>query len=188
MIDIAASSRRAFVFPAELPLAYAYYGDVERILNYLPHISLVCAYGPDSFRLLYSSTELGTYHVRIVADVQTRLEEGWRIWVQPLDDIPAVESKAGLSSLETRGYFSSCSAFFDQGGETRIEYGLELRAELPIPGGLRIMPRGMIGRIVRSVTQTRIREIVDGFVERSVVAFPHWLAEIKNAGGHEELA
>jgi hypothetical protein len=188
MIEIAASSRRCFVFPAELRLAYAYYGDVERILTYLPHISLVRAHGPDSFRLLYSATELGSYHVRIVADVQARLDEGWRIWVQPLDGMPAIEAYAGLGSSETQGYFRSCSAFYEQGGETRIEYSLELQAELPIPVGLRFMPRAMMGRIVQSITKTRIREIVDGFVERSVAAFPHWLAELGDSGEFKALA
>lgn len=180
-IKIIGSARRSFLFPAELPMAYAYYGDVGRLLNFLPHICLVQAYGPDRFRLLYSTTELGTYHVRIVADVQTTLEKGWVLRVHPLDGISPVKSQMGINSVMTQGHFSSRSVFRDRGHQTRIEYSLQLQAELPTPLGLRLMPGMMLNSIARSITKTRIREIAEGFVERSVAAFPHWLAELERA-------
>jgi hypothetical protein len=180
MIQVAAATRCAFVFPAELPLAYAYYGDVARLLNYLPHISLVRAYGPDRFRLLYHTTELGTYQIRILADVQTTLEEGWVLGIRPLEGIPAARSSSGLRSTEAQGYFHSRSIFRDQGAETHIEYSLELQASLPTPLGLRAMPGSMVDRIARSITNMRIREIAEGFVSLSMTAFPHWLAELGN--------
>ena len=76
MIKVAGSVHRSFVFPAELPLAYAYYADIGRVLSYLPHICVARTYGPDQLRLLYHSTELGLYRIRIFADVQTLLEDG----------------------------------------------------------------------------------------------------------------
>jgi hypothetical protein len=161
-------------------MVYAYYGDVGRILNYLPHICLVRAYGPDRFRMLYSTTELGTYHIRIFADVQTTLEEGWVIRVHPLEGIKPVESQATVNSATAQGTFSSRSAFQDKGDETEIEYSLELKANLPTPLGLRFMPGGMVARIARSITSMRIREITEGFVGMSVEAYPHWLEEMGN--------
>ena len=179
MIEIAGSSRRSFTFPAELPLAYAYYGDVGRLLGYLPHICLVRAYEADRFRLLYQTTELGAYHIRIFADVQTTLEEdGWILRVHPLDGPEPVQPQAGLSSSTTQGYFTSRSVFRDEGAETRISYELQLEAQLPPPLGLRLMPGMVINRIAGSITKMRTRETVDGFIERSVSAFPHWLDEM----------
>jgi hypothetical protein len=183
VIKVVGSARRSFVFPAELPVAYAYYGDVGRILNYLPHICLVRAYKPDRFRMLYNTTELGTYHVRIYADVQTTLEKGWVIRIHPLDGMAPVQARAGLNSSTAQGYFYSKSAFFDDGQQTRVEYSLQLRAELPTPLGLRFMPGVMVDGIARSITHMRIREITDGFIERSTSAFPHWLEEMRNHGG-----
>jgi hypothetical protein len=182
MIKITGSASRAFTFPAELPLAYAFYGDVSRLLNYLPHICLVRAYGPDQFRLLYSTTELGTYHVRIFADVQTTLEEGWVLRVHPLEGLRPVATQASVSSTTAQGYFTSCSTFHDEGPRTRIEYDLELKAVLPVPKGLRLMPGMMVNRIAGSITKTRIREIVEGFIKRSVDAYPYWLQELKRNG------
>jgi hypothetical protein len=178
MIEVLGSAKCVFTFPADLPIAYAYYGDVGRVLTYLPHIVLVRAYGPDRFRLRYNSTELGYYHIRVFADVQTTLEEGWVIRVHPLDGIPPAEAEAGMTSTTAHGCFQSRSVFYDQGDETRIEYELELRASLPKPLGLRFMPDMMVDRIARSITKMRIRDITEGFVERTLSAFPHWLAEM----------
>lgn len=186
MIKIIGAATQSFVFPAELPIAYAYYGDVARLLNYLPHISLVRAYGPDRFRLLYSTTELGAYHIQIFADVQTTLDKGWVLRVHPLDGIPRAATSASLQSSTAQGFFSSRSEFRDDGGQTLIDYRLALRAKLPTPLGLRFMPGGMINRIARSITNSRIREIVEGFVDLSIAAFPHWLDEIRNSHPHPE--
>jgi hypothetical protein len=183
MIKVVGSARRSFVFPAELPVAYAFYGDVGRLLNYLPHICMVRAYESDRFRMLYNTTELGTYHIRIYADVQTTLEKGWVIRVHPLDGIAPVESKAGVNSSTAQGYFFSQSVFYDDGPQTRIEYSLQLRGELPTPVALRFMPGAMVDRIARSITNMRIREITEGFIKQSTSAFPHWLEEMGNHGG-----
>jgi hypothetical protein len=180
MIKIAGSSSRSFVFPAELPLAYAYYADVGRLLTYLPHISLVRAYASDRFRLLYTSTELGAYHIRIFADVQTTMEAGWVVRVHPLPGLAPVDSQAGVNSSTTQGFFTSHSVFKDEGAQTRIEYTLRLQAQLPAPVGLRLMPGSMVNRIARGITKARIREIVEGFIERSASAFPHWLEEMEH--------
>lgn len=180
MIKVSGSAHRSFTFPGELPLVYAYYADVGRLLNFLPHICLVRDYGPDRFRLLYNTTELGTYHIRIYADVETMLDKGWVLRVKPLGGISPVKSQAGISSTTAQGYFQSESVFYDEGEQTRIEYSLQLRADLPRPLGLRFMPGYAVKRIAHSITKMRIREIVEGFVDRSVDAFPHWLTEFEN--------
>lgn len=187
MIKVAGSAHRSFVFPAELPITYAYYADVGRVLSYLPHICLVRAYGPDRFRLLYRSTELGIYHIRIFADVQTRLEEGWVIRTGPLDGSPTVEGWADGNATTAQGYFSSQSVLFDEGEQTRIEYSLQLRAHLPTPRGLRFMPGLLVERIAHSITRMRIVETAEGFIGRSVDAFPDWLAEMRNHSAWPDL-
>jgi hypothetical protein len=182
MIRVSGSACRSFLFPADLPITYAYYGDVGRLLNYLPHIYLVRAYGPDRFRLLYSTTELGTYNVRIFADVQTTLDEGWVLRVHPLDTIQPVTDQAGIHSSTTQGRFSSTSYFRDEGDQTQIEYSLQLEATLPKPLGLRFMPGFVVDRMAKSITEQRIREIVEGFIDHSVDAFPHWVDEMEGRG------
>jgi len=180
MIRVAGSVHRSFVFPAELPLAYAYYADIGRVLSYLPHICLVRTYGPDRLRLLYHSTELGIYQIRIFADVQTLLEDGRVLHVRPLANTLSVQPQSGAHSATAQGYFTSQSTFHDMGDQTRIAYNLRLRADLPTPLGLRVMPGLVVGGIARSITNMRIREIVEGFIDRSIDAFPHWLDELRN--------
>jgi hypothetical protein len=152
-------------------------------LNYLPHIYMVRAYEPDRFRLLYDTTELATYHIRIFADVQTTLDKGWVIRVRPLPGIPPVTVKSGINWSTAQGYFTSRSVFQEAGDQCRIEYSLQLRAKLPKPLGIRFMPGLVIDRIAKGITNTRIHEISDGFVERSIAAFPHWLEEMKGDFG-----
>jgi hypothetical protein len=186
MIRVAGSVQRSFVFPAERPLAYAYYADIGRVLSYLPHICLARTYGPDSLRLLYHSTELGIYRIRIFADVHTVLEDGYVLHVRPMDSLSPVQAKCSTDSTTCQGYFASRSTFHDIGDQTEIEYKLQLRANLPTPRGLRLMPGSVVNSIARGITHLRIHEIVEGFIERSVEAFPHWLEELRNHGSLPE--
>jgi len=181
MIKIAGSARRTFIFPADLPTAYAYYGDVSRVLTYLPHISLVRAYAYDRFRMLYSTIELGLYHVRIFCDLQTTLsgENRQVIRIGPLENVPPVRSEAGFHSMTAQGCYSSISTFFEAGDKTRIDYSMSLQATLPTPLGLRFMPGTVLDSIAKSITGSRIHEIASGFVERSIDAFPYWLEEFQ---------
>lgn len=182
MIRVAGSAHRSFIFPAELPLAYAYYADIGRVLRHLPHICLAQTYSPGQLRLVYRSTELGIYRVRIFADVQTILEDGHVLHVRPVDGLPPVQAQYGAHSTTAQGEFTSQSVFRDIGSQTEIEYSLRLQADLPTPRGLRMMPGVVVGSIARSITHTRIREIVAGFVADSVRAFPHWLEEMQEHG------
>ena len=188
MIKVSGSARRAFTFPAELPVAYAYYADVGRVLSYLPRICLVRAYGPDRYRLVYRSTELGVYHVRIFADVQSRLEEGWVLRIAPLNSSTPPLCGADACTMSTQGFFASRSAFYDQGERTRIEYALKLWGDLPTPRELRFMPGFMVDRIAATITRMRMDEIVSRFIERSIDAFPDWLAEMQNHSAWPDLS
>jgi hypothetical protein len=180
MIKVIGSAHHSFAFPGKLPVAYAYYADVARVLSYLPHICLVRAFGPDRFRLLFSSTELGLYHVRIFADVQTTLEPGWVVRVRALEGLPPVGAEAGVHSSTAQGVFESRSVFYADGDQTRIDYSLRLVASLPTPHALRFMPGVVMDRITRGITRMRMREVVEGFIERSTDAFPYWLDEMRN--------
>lgn len=180
MIEVAGSYHRSFTFPAELPLAFTYYGDLGRILPYLPHILLVQAYRYDQFRMLYSTIELGMYRIRIFCDLQAQLDErGRALQIRPMKGVPRVKAKAGVKSATAQGYYSSKSVFHAADKETVIEYSLGLHANLPTPLGLRFMPGSMVNRIAHNITRWRIREIADGFIERSLDAFPFWLEELR---------
>lgn len=185
MIKIVGSTRRSFIFPAELPAAFAYYSDLGRILTYLPHISLMRAFAYDQFRVLYNTLELGAYHIRIFCDMHAVLgKEGeWVLRIQPWDGgHPPVRPEAGLSSSTARGYFNSESVFRQVGpGQTEIDYSLQLRSKLPTPLGLRLVPGRVVNHIAESIMTMRIHEIAEGFIERSIEAFPHWLGEMHNS-------
>jgi len=179
MIQVSGYETRSFIIPAELPMAFAYYSDLGRILTYLPHISLVRAYSHDQFRVLYSTMELGIYHIRIFCDLQACIDERERsLILQPMTDVPQVHPSAGAKSATTQGYYRSKSVFRDTGSATSIEYSLELEAALPTPLGLRLAPGHVVNRVAHDITLRRTREIADGFVERSIDAFPGWLAEM----------
>ena len=182
MIRVAGSSHHTFSFPADLPTAFAYYSDVGRILTYLPHIFLVQAYAYDQFRMLYSTVELGVYHIRIFCDLRTTLDvarDRRAIHISPFREAPPVSPKAGLSASVAQGYYSSSSVFHDNGQKTRIDFSMNLQARLPTPLGLRLMPSAVVDGIAGNITNARIHEIASGFIQRSMDAFPYWLEEMQ---------
>jgi len=183
MIQVTGSTHRSFTFPAELATAFAYFSDLDRILTYLPHICVVRAYHFNQFRMLYSTTELGVYHIRIFCDLQARLDEkGRTLSIIPLNGVPPAKTEKGVKSATTQGVFSSKSVFHAAGDRTTVDYSLDLRADLPTPDGLRFMPRSVVNHVAHSITRWRIGEIAEGFIERSIDAFPFWLAEMRQKG------
>ena len=182
MIKVAGTARRTFNFPADLPTAFAYYSDVGRILTYLPHIVLVQAYAVDQFRMLYSTFELGVYHIRIFCDLCTTLDvsrDRRAIHINPLRNATPVPPKASLSASVAQGYHSSSSVFHDDGNKTRIDFSMTLQTKLPTPLGLRLMPASVVDGVARNITNARIHEITNGFILRSIDAFPYWLEEMQ---------
>ena len=172
MISITGTAHRSFIFPSDLPTTFEYYNDVGRMFHFLPHISLLQQFAVNQYRMLYNTTELGIYQVRVICDLQAESDrKTWALRFSPLKDAREVQSDAGMYMLTGYGYFNIESLFFEEGKTTRIEYHLKLRANLPIPHGLRLVPRRVTQTIARSITQWRIDEIIAGFIERSVRVF-----------------
>ena len=172
MIHLTGSAHRSFLFPADVSATSTYFGNLERVLGLLPHITLVKRYGADQFRALYHTTELGLYRVRIYCDLEAHLDSDQALLhVLPLTAHPAVKARATLNSLTAPGVYTSTSHFLAEGTHTRVEYRLRLRATLPTPLGLNLVPQSVLEQITRNITQWRIREIADGLVERSIKDF-----------------
>jgi hypothetical protein len=82
-----------------------------------------------------------------------------------------MKGEVGLYSLVSQGEYTSSSKFVSQGDQTLIEYQFGLKAELPIPLGLRLVPKSVLDGIASSLTKWRIDEIAEGFINRSLEAF-----------------
>lgn len=175
MIKLAGGVSLAFRFPAPLSVAFAYYSDLRTVLSYLPRIAIDHVYGDDHFRLYYHSVESGGFAMHIYCDIRATFETGLHmIRIVPEESLPEVEEHAGINSSTARGTFTSRGLFFDEGQETRIEYEFELRSALPRPLGMRLMPQRVVNGIAGNVAQARMREVAQGFIEQSLVAFPDW--------------
>jgi hypothetical protein len=169
MITIAGTTRQTFDFPADIATASSFYRDFSRILRYLPHIHLIKTYGPDQFRVMYHTLELSVYRVRIYCDLQVRYDEASQtLHVAPLFNKPPVKSEATVHSLTAQGYFTSQSIFLPRGDHSVVDYQLSLKARLPKPFGLMLMPDKVIEQVAGNVTEWRIHEIAGGFIKRSV--------------------
>jgi hypothetical protein len=172
MITITGSVHRSFQFPSQREAAFDFYADVRRTLSMLPHISVVRQYRPDQYRMVYSTTELGIYRVRMLCDIQTELDrEAGLLRILPMSNPPPVTSEAGIYSLTGQGTFASQSVFSNTGQSTVVDYQFRLSADLPVPLGIRFMPESVLNGIAGSITQWRIDEIVDGFIQRSIDAY-----------------
>lgn len=178
MIRIDSTVKFSFMFPAERALVYEYYSDMGRMIQHLKHMELVDSGQDQTFRMYYNTVELGTYHIHVYLDVRVDKSEADQILrILPTKREPVVKTNVTLNATTTRGYYTGEARFFDFGEETRIEYELKLRARPPRPKGMRFMPRSMVDKIAKNITNHRMKEIANDFVDGSIDAFPLWLAE-----------
>ena len=169
MIKIAGTTHQTFSFPADITTVSNFYRDFSRILHFLPNIQPVRAYGPDQFRVMYHTLELGVYRVRIYCDLQVSYDEAAQtLHVAPLLDKPPVRSEATVHSLTAQGRFISRSIFRPRSEHSLVDYQLSLEARLPKPLGLMLIPDRVIEQIASDITEWRIQEIAGGFIARSV--------------------
>lgn len=178
MITVLGSTKLSFMFPTDRETAYQYYLDMGRVVQFLPHISMVSANGSHFYRLAYETVELGAYHIRILCDVEAVHDASYELLrFQPVELSPDVPAKAGFNSAVTRGFYRSESYFVSEGEQTRIEYSLQLHADLPTPIALKVVPGSVLNKIAQNITNWRIKEIAGGFIEGSIAYFPQWLHE-----------
>lgn len=169
MIKISGTTHQTFNFPADVTTASDFYRDFSCILRYLPHIHLIKAYGPDQFRVMYHTMELGMYRVRVYCDLQVRYDEATQtLHVAPLLNKLPVKPEATVHSLTAQGYFTSQSVFQPRNEHSLVDYQLSLEARLPKPFGLMLIPDRVIEQIASNITEWRIHEIAGGFIRRSV--------------------
>ena len=166
MIRLAGATRLSFLFPAPVPAALEFYGQlVSRLTDYLPHISLTRQAGPAAFRMCYQAVELGAYTVHIYCDVaieQDMERRQIRVLSRPLPD--PVRARAGFNATTASGVYHSTSTFYPHEDGTRVDFALALSGDLPTPYSMRIMPGGVCDAIAQSIARRRIQEIARGFI------------------------
>lgn len=179
MIKIDSTVQFSFMFPAEITTAFTYYSDMHRLVKHLQHIELADLEPENEreYRLYYNTVELGSYHIHVYCDVRMELTENHTIHIVPIENHPPIKTKVTLNATTARGYYTSEARFFAAGEQTRVEYTLSLNARPPRPKGMRFMPGKMVDKIAQDITNHRIKEIADGFIDSSIDAFPMWLAE-----------
>jgi hypothetical protein len=169
MIHIAGSTNRTFSFPAPLKTAFEFYSDMERTLGFLTHVSLTHRYNEQQYRMLYHTTELGIYRIQLFCDIDIQMDrDAWILGIQPSKSFAPVEQEVGLYSISGQGIYSSQSIFKPVGNRTEIEYRLKLQAYLPVPYGVRFVPTPVLNSAAHRITEWRIHEIVQGFIDRSI--------------------
>ncbi|RMF51039.1 MAG: SRPBCC family protein [Anaerolineae bacterium] len=166
-------TQRSFLFPAPLEDAFRYYTNITHILQFLPHITLLEELGNQRYRVLYHSTELNVYRVRLYCDLEAEIStENYTLVFRALEESSPVQAKAGLDWLVAPGWYSSTSVFSPrEDGQTAVEYSLRLWADLPRPWGLGMLPNGTMNRIANAIAQYRIREVADGFIKRTTTDY-----------------
>ncbi len=170
MISIAVSAQRVFTFPADLARTMSYFRDFRHTLGFLlPHLRLVTTYASDQYRILYSVTEAGVYHVAFSCDIQVQFDETRQILrVTPLAGVPPVPPKATFHSLTGQGYYWSQSVFQSAGHHTSVNYEVEIKARVAKRLEWKLIPETVITRVVEDVVQRRLQEITDAFIVRSI--------------------
>ena len=172
MIPMAGSAKRSFLFPAELPAAFAFLGDVTRSFAFLSYISIAESYSQDQYRLHYRALEAGFYQVDIFCDVQVIREENpCSLIIRSLPGKAPVKSAARWNAMTCQGTYQSQSHFHQVGENTRVDFSIQLAASLPVPVTLRLVPPALVSSATHNILQQRIDEVSSGFIEQSIRAY-----------------
>ena len=171
MIQLTGSAQRSYLFPADLPAAFAYHCALARSMRFLPHISIAVRYTPDQLRLLYSAAD-GLVHVKIFCDVLIAIDQpNYRLRISPLGGHVPVKHEVGLNTITCQGRYDSESAFSAAGQQTTIDYRLNLRADVPLPITLRLIPTTLISGAAHNILRMRTAEIMSSFIDQSRQAY-----------------
>ena len=178
MIQVTGKAKLTYTLPADIETAFSFYRDINRILPYLPRIQYIKSFSPAHLRLCYLSRELNTYDVRIYCDVLAKADpEAYIIRLLPENGEVPVVSKSGFNSTVAHGRYQSESYFYPEGEQTRLEYWIELAADLPKPWAVKIIPDSIMSSVANSIASHRIQEIANGFIKKSVAAMAEWEAK-----------
>jgi hypothetical protein len=178
MLNITGTIQRAFIFPAPLDIALRYYSNLVQLAEYMPHIHLVHVYSPTEIRTLYETVELGSYTIRVYSDLA--MSTNWdqrKLHVFPvrIESAPIIEEIATMRESTGTGLMAIDADFSPlENGQTHIEYNIRMKANLQRPAGMRMMPKRVVNRIAQSVTESRLSEMVDGFIKISLDEFESW--------------
>lgn len=177
MITLDGSIKRTFYFPADPQVTLEYLGNLSRIAAYLPHIQVVEAYSDSELRVHYQSIELGAYTINIFCDICSHCDfQSNALVIRPLEAADPISPAVTLNTTTGYGFYTSQSFFRAVDGGTEIDYALNFQARIPRPRGLRMMPGGIVNRIAKSISDGRVLEMADGFMQNAAAAFPDWLA------------
>jgi hypothetical protein len=171
-IRVRGRSRTRFLLPTNLTNSLNHFSQFEKVFTNLPHIHPVKSGPNNTFRLQYKTLELGIYRVEIICDVQVSMVEEpniLRMIFEPISSPEPVKTRVGLHSMSGKGLYRSESIFQAHGQDTIVNFSLELEADLPCPWGLLVVPPGARNRIAHSITNYRIQEITQGFIQRSIL-------------------
>lgn len=178
MITLYGSVQRRFFFPADPMTTLIYFSELSRVTHLLPHISVVQTYSIDKVRIRYQTVELGAYTINIICDLDSYVDvEKQEIVINPLGGCESVHQEATLNATTGFGTYTSSAKLFPEDFGTGIDYQLEFRSELLRPRGLRMMPKRVVDRIAQSISDGRVQEIAEGFMENALEAFDEWYAK-----------
>lgn len=183
MIKIDGSVKLSFLFPADCDTAFAYFGELRRVAAYMPHIELVRANGQGQYRMLFDTTEMGTYNIRIFYDVTLETDpEEYTLCVYPMPMDPPVERSSGFNVTSAPGSFYTEASFAADGSQTRVHFLMRLESEVLPPTSMRFVSGRMANKVARNITEKRLKEIAVGFVQNSLQAFPAWQEKALHRG------
>ena len=180
MINITGSITRTFILPSPPAPTLLFFNDIHRVIDFIPNITLIETYSENKIRVCYESQELGSYTIRIYADLT--FDYNWDDYVLHVHTIKIptavpVEQIATMRETTGQGLFEIEVNLFDLDGQTRIEFTNRLQAKLLRPKGMRLMPKRVINRIAQGITENRNREIADGFIKNAIENYTDWLAQ-----------
>lgn len=183
MINIDGSVKLSFLFPADRETTFAYFSELRRVAAYMPHIEVVDSNGQGRHRMLFDTTEMGTYNIRIFYDVVLETDPAaYTLSVTPAPFDPPVVRSASFNVTSAPGSFYTDASFCAEGAQTRVQFVMRLESEVLPPTSMRFVSGRMANKVARGITEKRLKEIAVGFVQNSLHFFPEWRASLNGNG------
>ena len=168
LLNITVSIHRKFKIACSLLGVEAHFRNFERMLEDLPALKVSGVWGPNQYRIGYSSKFAGVYQVDLFSDVQAQFDPADHVLaVFPLRGLPSVAAQVTRKSLTGQGEYASRLVFHAQKGCTIADYDLTINAGLPKPVHLNLVPDSLARIAVQAVVKSRVETITKLFVVRT---------------------
>ncbi len=170
VIDLGGSASQVFQFAVPPALTYEYFNNIPAVFRLLPDTLDVSSYAPDHYRLIVGADDGMGHTMAATFDLHAQHAPNQHIRLVPIENGPEITAKG--SSF--RGELWAESVFKPSSIGTTVEYSIEIKLTIPLPGILGKMPQGFLQNLGERGMIFKLSHMITNFTHAIEHDFARW--------------